>query len=820
MLVLHLAIAALASSPQAPQYFTPSGPVGLVPATDLVVVEVQSPALMKTVLGGAGAVRETHLFGRYQLIEGAEDPRGLEQSLVASGAVQRVLTGYRSESHGRVLIADGKVRARFAKDLTNDEIMRRIRLAGGIGARVLRPDRDLWEVIAPSSRDAVEVARRLHEPHHAIWAHPDFITRRQHNLVPNDPIFDDQWHHELIGSEGAWEMTLGSPAVIIAIIDSGLDLDHPEFADKIVAPWDSLEEDLDPTPDPTDAHGTSTAGIATAAINNSLGGSGVCPGCSVMPIRILSESGWGREGSDVDAFYWAVDHGAQILSNSWGPYGPAEIPYDMQEAIDYVADESREGKGALILFASGNEYRENEGYELASYPSVIGVGATTYYDAKEDYSNWGAELDITAPAVSVTTDMLGDLGYDDGDYTYDFGGTSAACPTAAGVAGIILSLDPLLDRAQVTAAMLQTADKIDTDDVTYDAGGFNQYYGYGRVNAYRAAQKVSTGEVCQPVPEICDNGVDDDCDFVVDGLDVSCAPDYTEIGIACDLDFHCGSEGFCLSEDYGYPDGYCSAGCTDSCPGEGTVCVQFEDGGMCYDGCDKADDCRQDYDCLPVSEDSEVMVCQPSCKFLGCREGETCDETTGNCWHDGPVEPGGACNRSLECADDGRCLREEWTGLPDGFCNVGCDTDEDCAAGTHCQDFGDGWMMCAQNCQREDDCRNGYTCWPTESETEGLTLGVCWWACTRHSDCGEDVKCNEYGLCGDETPPVVDPEVEEEPSQSEVCACDATTACEQACECDTDCRVKEERDGCAAGSPSIFLALVGLFGLARRRRVG
>ena len=157
-----------------------------------------------------------------------------------------------------------------------------------------------------------------------------------------------------MGARAAWDVETGVPEVIIAIIDSGVDLTHPEFEGRLESPRDSLEFDEDPTPDMYDAHGTSCAGLAAAAMNNATGVVGICPGCSVMPIRIMSEDGWGRYGADVDAFEWAAEHGASILSNSWGTSEPSSIPSAMQAAIQTVADESRDGSGALVLFASGN----------------------------------------------------------------------------------------------------------------------------------------------------------------------------------------------------------------------------------------------------------------------------------------------------------------------------------------------------------------------------------------------------------------------------------------------------------------------------------
>ena len=162
------------------------------------------------------------------------------------------------------------------------------------------------------------------------------------------------------------------------------------------------------------------------------------------------------------------------------------------------------------------------------------MGATDSRDLKEYYSNWGDELD------SHCTGRLCDHrytksggGYSNGDYTYQFGGTSAATPVAAGIAGLIFSVDTTFTRAQVASILKDTADKIGNQPYE-DA--FNPYYGFGRVNAFRAVQMATGGEVCAPLPEDCENGLDDDCDGLVDDSDPNCAPAITAVGAPCTQD--------------------------------------------------------------------------------------------------------------------------------------------------------------------------------------------------------------------------------------------------------------------------------------------
>ncbi len=740
-----------------------------------IAFEVVNAEGVARVLAKNPGVEVERLFGNLRLISGVTRP-ALGDELARAGA--RILATYRTRQ-GVMLIADGKIRARFAPELTLAEVQRRVKAAGGLSARSLRAG-GYYEVLAPSPRATVAVANGLYERGAARWAHPDFIYKKVVRYVPGDPLFDQQWHHDLIGSTGAWDLSLGRSDVIIAIIDSGLDTAHPELAGKIVYPLNALDPDLndfDPTPGSEDAHGTATAGLAAAVGDNAIGVVGVCPGCSIMPIRIMSETGAGREGADSDAFYWAADHGAQILSNSWGFNQAMLVPDNLNDAIMYAADQARGTAGCLILFASGNDYRENLAYELASHPKVMGIGATDYYDRREPYSNWGNELDLTAPAGSVTTDLLGGLGYNAGDYMSDFGGTSAATPVTAGVAGLVFSQNLAFTAGQVQSVLTATADKV--GGVTYDASGFNVEFGHGRVNALRAMQMaIDPANVCQPVSEICDNGVDDDCDALADVADTNCAPDETIVGVGCIGDWSCGAVGYCLGEDRGFPSGYCSMGCELTCA-DGNVCVEGYHRNYCFAGCTQRADCRVNdgYDCMPLESvgGQVAMACLPSCTTAGCGVGETCDTTTGECLHDGPIGVGGACASDVECADNGTCMTELDWGMPGGYCTLGCSPTSPCPADGYCSDF--GWFsLCLDLCLRNIDCRAGYVCWPNGDHT-----GSCYPPCRSSDDCGGGT-CNAYGMCGSDMPPQPDP------PPVIPCTCDATYDCDDACDCDPECQ--------------------------------
>ncbi|MGR3309366.1 MAG: S8 family serine peptidase [Candidatus Brocadiales bacterium] len=353
------------------------------------------------------------------------------------------------------------------------------------------------------NRTTLEVANNYYQMDAIEWSHPDWIRRMELRHIPNDPFFPNQWHLNNTGAIGttdadigapeAWDLTKGDAEIIIAIIDDGIDTSHEDFAEKVVFGRDVVNDNDDPNPQSGDNHGTAVAGLAVANQDNGIGVSGVAPNCKLMPIRLLAR---GMTVSDeAEAFLFAAQNGADIISNSWGPIdgigAVAPLPDATRAAIDYAADKGRDGKGCIIFFAAGNgdESVDNDGY--ASYEKVIAVGASTYQDKRAYYSDYGASLDIMAPSSGgssgiTTTDRMGSKGYDSGNYLSSFGGTSAATPIAAGVAALMLSVNGTLSRSNVQEILQYTADKINPVDANYDASGFSEKYGYGRINAYKA----------------------------------------------------------------------------------------------------------------------------------------------------------------------------------------------------------------------------------------------------------------------------------------------------------------------------------------------
>ncbi|MDH3446251.1 MAG: S8 family serine peptidase, partial [Deltaproteobacteria bacterium] len=275
---------------------------------------------------------------------------------------------------------------------------------------------------------------------------------------------------------------------------------------KIVAPRDFGQDDMMPDPvGDTDNHGTACAGVAVAE-ENGLGVVGLAPGCAFMPVRMGQ---WLSDQTVIDMFQHAIDNNADVISCSWSAAAwNFPLSTAMNGILHKTATEGRANKkGCVILFAAGNEDRPLDGEKngqvshqgFALHPDVIAVAASNSQDLRSNYSNFGLELAICAPSSGspgrriVTTDRRGSQGYSDQDYTADFGGTSSATPLSAGLAALILSINPELTSAEVKRIMMDTADKIDQANGQYNAGGHSSLYGHGRINA-AAAVRLAGGE--------------------------------------------------------------------------------------------------------------------------------------------------------------------------------------------------------------------------------------------------------------------------------------------------------------------------------------
>ena len=413
---------------------------------------------------------------------------------------------------------------KFQDDVKASEINKLLKKYNFKGKRALGYARNAWFISAPEGigLELFDLVAKFFKEDAVELLHPELIRR----VVYKD-AFVNQWHLKKtkIGTtdvnahasvEAAWSLADGT-GVTLAIIDDGVDLDHEEFRSggKIIAPRDVTLGTSNPRPGSGDRHGTSCAGVACA--DGNFGASGVAPKARLIPIRLASGLGSQQEA---DAFVWAAQNGADVISCSWGPadgdwWNPNDplhnqvvpLPDSTRLAMDFVVNQGRGGKGCVVCFAAGNgnEPVGNDGY--ASYSKVLAIAACNDLGKKSAYSDFGDAVWCAFPSNEVvqprlttgiwTTDNMGPSGYNPGqaskgdavgNYTNSFGGTSSASPGAAGVAALILSRNPNLRWDEVREIMKNCCDKIDTQDGNYDVNGHSPKYGYGRLNAKRAVE--------------------------------------------------------------------------------------------------------------------------------------------------------------------------------------------------------------------------------------------------------------------------------------------------------------------------------------------
>ncbi|HYF64240.1 MAG TPA: S8 family peptidase, partial [Herpetosiphonaceae bacterium] len=328
-------------------------------------------------------------------------------------------------------------------------------IGGAVISRVESLDSDVVEFAAlkqsPSPQARAAVLDALKKNPNIEYAEPNYIYSIQY--TPNDPNLNQQWAWNKIQAPRAWDVTRGSSSVVIAVVDTGIQANHPDLDAKVLAGYDYVDNDSNPADG--NGHGTHVAGTAAAETNNGTGVAGTCPDCKVMPVRVLDNNGSGSLDNIARGITYAADNGAKVINLSLGGTSGTS---SLESAINYAWN-----KGVFIACAAGNSNTTSMFYP-AGYGNCMAVASTTSSDARSSFSNYGNWVDIAAPGSDIYSTFTGS------SYK-SMNGTSMASPHVAGLAGLLASQG--LTNSQIRSRLCSTADQISGTGSAWSCGRIN-----------------------------------------------------------------------------------------------------------------------------------------------------------------------------------------------------------------------------------------------------------------------------------------------------------------------------------------------------------
>lgn len=354
-----------------------------------------------------------------------------------------------------------------------------------------------FKICCDRASSVEEAADKLAATAGVKYAEPN--RYRETYVVPNDPRYASQWGLSKINAPAAWERTTGSPNVVVAVIDTGIDLDHPELASLLVQGMDMVDmgpnpiapagfrfegdfQTRDNVPQDEVGHGTHVAGTIACLSNNNRDVAGVTWQCRLMPVKVLTRlvkisnpndvRGIGSSADIAAGIRWAVDNGARVLNLSLGSSTDTQVERD---AIAYAI-----ARGAVVCAAMGNGGLNAPISYPAAYPGVVAVGAINVSNQRAGFSQVGAHIDVVAPGVDILSTVWNDsIG--------TMSGTSMATPHVAGVAALVLSCNSSLTGEQVADILRQTAQPLRDNPADPIP---NNTYGFGCIDASAALERA------------------------------------------------------------------------------------------------------------------------------------------------------------------------------------------------------------------------------------------------------------------------------------------------------------------------------------------
>lgn len=413
------------------------------------------------------------------------------------------------------LVLTGEIIVRFPKEFTDIRIAEIEKEYSIERVKSFSFSENTFLYRAGNSLHSLEVANNLYESGQTVYSYPNWFRKRSKRATPDDTLFADQWHLENTGQGGGtagedvnitsvWDAHLASTSEVVAIVDDGLEILHEDLSPNVLPSqsWDYVDSDTDPT---GGDHGTSCGGVAAGRGFNNLGITGAAPSAGLAGHRLLGAETDINEADALTRNSSLID----IYSNSWGPSddgqrleGPGPLT---ESALGTGITIGRGGLGSIYVWAGGNGYdSDNSNYDgYANSRYTIAVAASTNTGVRSDYSEKGANIVVNAPSSGgsldiTTTDRTGSLGYDPGNYTSTFGGTSSATPLVSGIIALMLNANSGLTWRDVQHILITTAEQNDPSDSDWATNGagypINHKYGFGRIDAL-AAVNAATGWV-------------------------------------------------------------------------------------------------------------------------------------------------------------------------------------------------------------------------------------------------------------------------------------------------------------------------------------
>ncbi|MEH7382899.1 S8 family peptidase [Bacillus sp. JJ1533] len=364
----------------------------------------------------------------------------------------------KSHYHHHQVIVD------FKNHLTQDEIKQ---IEKDIQGKLLRK-LDSSYIFESKNLKTPEMISYFDKMKNVEFAEPNYILM-QNQQHPNDLLYNDfQWNLRMIDSENGWGITQGSDQVKIAIVDTGVDLDHPDLVNRIAGGYNVLKDNN--VPDDDNGHGTHVAGIIASQTNNHEGTAGITWFNPIMPVKVMGSDGYGSTFDIARGIIWATDHGADVINLSLGNYQGSKL---LKQAVDYAYRHD-----VVMVAASGNDNSSQPSYPSA-YPQVLSVAAVDLNGDKADFSNYGDYIDVAAPGVTIPSTYI------DEQYAA-LSGTSMAAPHVAALAALMRSINPNLSNKEIM-------DMIKATSLDLGKAGKDIYFGEGLIDIVQALQQAKQG---------------------------------------------------------------------------------------------------------------------------------------------------------------------------------------------------------------------------------------------------------------------------------------------------------------------------------------